>query len=370
MVDYVDTTGRRRLKTFLKKKEADAFAANATVEIRDGVHVADSATVTIEVAAKLWIKSCEAAELERTTIAGYQREVDLLIVPLMGDMKLNKITVPVVRDFQDKLREKGRSASRVKRVTISLGSILSDAQDRGLIVRNAVAELSRRRSNRSSEKRQKSRIQYGIDIPTIEEIRLIIGAAEGRYRPFIITAIFTGMRSSELRGLPWRNVDLDKAVIHVQQRADAYLTIGMPKSLAGQRSIPLPPIVVNTLREWKIACPLSELDLVFPTGTGKVQYYTNIVKRGLHKTLIEAGVTVAGENGPLPKYTGLHALRHWFASWCINSKADGGLELTPKAVQTRMGHSSIQVTFDTYGHLFPAVNETQALAAAEAALLA
>ena len=73
-----------------------------------------------------------------------------------------------------------------------------------------------------------------------------------------------------------------------------------------------------------------------------------------------AGVTVDtgkrdDEGEPIlgPKYTGFHALRHWYASWCINRKADGGLELTAKAVQSRMGHSSIQVTFDTYGHLFP-----------------
>ena len=69
------------------------------------------------------------------------------------------------------------------------------------------------------------------------------------------------------------------------------------------------------------------------------------------------------------KYTGLHALRHWYASWCINTKNDGGLELSPKAVQTRMGHSSIQVTFDTYGHLFPAADEAQVMADAEMRLL-
>jgi len=75
---------------------------------------------------------------------------------------------------------------------------------------------------------------------------------------------------------------------------------------------------------------------------------------------VAAGVTVDtgkrdDEGEPIlgPKYTGFHALRHWYASWCINRKADGGLELTAKAVQSRMGHSSIQVTFDTYGHLFP-----------------
>ncbi len=58
-----------------------------------------------------------------------------------------------------------------------------------------------------------------------------------------------------------------------------------------------------------------------------------------------------------------------FASWCINRKVDGGLELPAKAVQERLGHSSITVTFDTYGHLFPIADEAEALAAAETALM-
>ena len=54
-----------------------------------------------------------------------------------------------------------------------------------------------------------------------------------------------------------------------------------------------------------------------------------------------------------PKY-GMHALRHFYASWCINRRQDGGLELPPKTVQERLGHSSITMTLDVYGHLFPA----------------
>ena len=67
--------------------------------------------------------------------------------------------------------------------------------------------------------------------------------------------------------------------------------------------------------------------------------------------------------------TGLHALRHFYASWCINRKADGGLELPAKVVQARMGHSSIMVALDTYGHLFPRNDDAKEIADAEAALL-
>lgn len=378
VVDYVDTKGKRRLKTFAKKKDADAFAATASVEVREGIHVADRETVAIKEAGDLWLKSCGAAGLERSTLDQYESHLRLHIEPMIGTTKLSKITVPAVRAFQEQLREEGRSAAMIKRVTVSLGSILSDAQERGLVVRNAVHEMSKRRKGGTkAEKRQKARLRYGVDIPTTAEVRAVLEAAEGRYRPFLITAIFTGMRASELRGLTWADVDLEKAQVHVRQRADKYHVIGMPKSDAGQRTIPLTPMVVNTLREWKLACPKGDLNLVFPNGEGNVEWHQNIIKRGLWPSLIKAGVTVPTdkndeEGKPMmaAKYTGLHALRHWFASWCINSKADGGLELSPKAVQARMGHSSIQVTFDTYGHLFPATDEAQALADAESRLLA
>jgi integrase len=73
--------------------------------------------------------------------------------------------------------------------------------------------------------------------------------------------------------------------------------------------------------------------------------------------------------GTAAKYTGLHALRHFYASWCINRKEDGGIGLPPKSVQVRMGHSTLAMTMDTYGHLFPRGDDTKELAEAEGALL-
>ena len=378
VVDYVDTAGKRRLKTFGKKKEADAFAATASVEVRDGVHVADSATITLAEAGKLWLKSGDSAGLERTTMDQRRQHLELHIKPLAGSVKLTKITAPWIRSFQDELREGGRSPAMVKRVTVSLGSILADSQARGLVVRNAVHELSKARSGtKSSEKRAKARLRVGTDIPTNQEIRAILDAATGRYRPLLITMIFTGLRASEARGLRWEDVELDKAALHVRQRADRYGSVGMPKSEAGQRTVPLPPLVVNTLKEWRDECPESAAGLVFPNQAGNIEFHQNMLQRGLWPTLVAAGIAVdtgkldaEGNAVLVPKYPGFHALRHWYASWCINRKADGGLELTAKAVQTRMGHSSIQVTFDTYGHLFPSADEGEEMAAAERALFA
>src|SRR5208337_3221570 len=124
-----------------------------------------------------------------------------------------------------------------------------------------------------------------------------------------------------------------------------------------------------------LRCPKSEQGLVFPSSGGIVEHHSNIVSRGLAPAQIAAGVAVTGkDNDGQPimraKYTGLHALRHFYASWCINRRADGGLELPPKVVQERLGHSSIMMTMDVYGHLFPRGDDSAELAAAEESLLA
>jgi integrase len=77
----------------------------------------------------------------------------------------------------------------------------------------------------------------GVDIPTPDEIKRIVHAATGRVRPFLVTVIFTGLRSSELRGLRWSDVDRKNGELHVRQRADRYNEIGKPKSESGERVI-------------------------------------------------------------------------------------------------------------------------------------
>jgi integrase len=212
-----------------------------------------------------------------------------------------------------------------------------------------------------------AKLTVGVDIPTPDEIKRIVHAATGRVRPFLITTIFTGLRSSELRGLRWSDVDLKKGELHVRQRADRYNEIGKPKSKSGDRTIPLGPLVLNTLKEWQLACPKGELGLVFPNTKGKIWDHADIVSRYVWPTMVKAGVVDAkGE----AKYTGLHALRHFYASWCINRKKDGGLELPIKTVQTRLGHSSVVMTSDTYGHLFPNEDDGKELVEAEKLLLA
>jgi integrase len=368
LVDYTDQGGRRHIKTFDRRKDADAYHAIVTVDVRQGTHLPDSESITVAEAGRLWLESGDGAGLERTTLDGYRQRLELHIVPLIGAVKLSQLTVPMVRHFEDKLR-KNRSPAMVRMVMGALGAILADAQERGLVSQNVVRGLRARRlrgKERRADKRQRGKLRIGVDIPAPEEVRNIIAHLSGRWRPLLLTAIFTGLRASELRGLRWIDVDLKHNEIHVRQRADYYREIGALKSEAGERTIPLAPMLVNTLREWKLICPKDELGLVFPNGIGRIESHANIRNRGLIPAQIAAGVvTVNGK----AKYPGLHSLRHFYASWCINRRVDGGLELPLKIVQARLGHASVQMTADRYGHLFPRGDDGAELAAAEQAFL-
>jgi integrase len=363
VVDYVDGSGQRRNKNFKRKRDADAYAIRVGAEVRAGTHTPDSTSPTIAEAGQLWLQSSENLGLERTTLDFYRQHLNFHIVPLIGNTKLSQMTVPMVRAFEDKLRT-DRSPAMVRKVVGSLSSILSDAQERGLVAQNVVRGLRARRKRgqeRRADKRQKGKLKPGVDIPTPDEIRKWLPHLDGQWRPLFLTAIFTGLRASELRGLRWADVDIKRSELHVRQRVDKFNKAGALKSESSERVVPLPPAVLNVLREWKLACPKGSLDLVFPNGVGKPESHANIVQRGLQPTMIAAGLTKKNRTA---KYTGLHALRHFFASWCINRRVDGGLELPLKVVQARMGHSTIAMTADVYGHLFPRGDDSAELAAA------
>jgi integrase len=355
IVDYVDQDGDRHIETFAKKKDADAYHATVKVDVRKGTHTAPSKSVTIAEAAESWIKRIEAEGRERTTVRQYRQHVNLHIVPRIGRYKLSRLTPKQVETFRDDLLL-NLSRPMARKVLTSLKSLLKTANHA-----HVAGDVSISRDKRSERK-----LEVGRDIPAPGEVKRMIDAAkDSRRRTLLLTVALTGLRASELRGLRWTDVDLKAGELNVRQRADRYSEIGSPKSASSRRAVPLAPDLLAALKEWKLACPKGEEGLVFPTSTGRIEHHANML-RSLTPVMIAAGVVdKKGE----PKY-GLHSFRHFFASWCINPKERGGRELPPKVVQQLLGHSSIVMTLDRYGHLFPRGDDRAELAAAARALLA
>jgi integrase len=353
-------------------------------EVREGTHTARAASITVAEAAELWLQAAKLDECERATLRQYRGHIDHHIAPLIGRAKLSDLTSPRIQRFADDLLSRRKadgddeplSRATARKVLISLKGIIRNAQRRGLIAKNPAQPVSIRVSKRGSIK-----LKAGRDFPNKAEINAILKAASGRWRPLIVTAVFTGIRSSELRGLRWKDVDLDAKLIHIHQRADLWGTMGAPKSEAGERAIPMTPMVASTLKEWKLACPRRDrgkkgkgdpgvLDLVFPNGEGNVESHSNICHRGFYPLLIKAGLTEdtgetdeAGQPILRAKY-GFHTLRHFFASWLL---AEG---FSLKKAQGMLGHATMAMTADTYGHLLPDLeNDAAKMAAGELALV-
>ena len=348
-VDYYDQEGVRRLsKAFTKQSDAKAFEHKMSVEKAGGIHTPDSTSVTVAEAAEAWIRGRELDGIDRTTLRQYRQHIDLHIVPLVGKMKLSRLTAPKVETYKEALL-KSRSRAMATKALQSLRSILTDAQRRGTVAQNTARGISI-----SSRGREKKRLEVGVDIPSLDEMRQMLTNASDRWRPLLLTTAFTGLRSGELRGLAWDDVDLDAQVITVRQRADRWNDIGQPKSETSQRQVPIPQNVANTLKEWKLACPPG--GLVFPNGNGNVESGANIWNRGLKPPQLK--LHIVDKEGKA-KYS-LHAFRHFYASWLINEKEAGGLEQPPKRVQEWLGHANIEITMNTYSHLFPKPKNFQA----------
>jgi integrase len=334
-VDYKDSAGHRRSKQFTRKKDADAWLVNASWEVKQGTHTPDSKSITIAAAAQIWLDQATREGLEPTTIASYEQHVRLHILPLCGARKLSQLTKPMVEGFRDELLDK-LSRSMARRVLRSLSAIVAEAERRGYVAKNPCKGVIVKKANRDKVKPV---------IPTKAEMKAIIKAAQSSDdpmdAPLVITDVFCGLRASELRGLSWSQINLKGKTLTIDRRAEAKNQIGPPKSAAGYRVIPLPNLVVSELRKWKLQCPQTNLDLVFPSERKAVMSHTSLHRLHLWPVQIAGGVR-DGENA---RYSS-HAFRHCAASLWIEQR------VSPKRIQSWMGHSSIQVTFDTYGHLF------------------
>jgi integrase len=344
LADYRDGSGARRFRQFATRRAADDWMIDARHQVATGVHTPDSASITVAAASAIWIARAEAESLEASTIRQYREHVDLHITPLIGGKRLSRLTVPRVEQFRDDLLAT-RSRALAAKVLTSLKGIVKEAQRRGLVSQNVAREVSIRTS---------ARHRTPVVVPTKDQIKALLEAVAPRWRPLIVTATFTGLRASELRGLAWEHIDFAARLIRVQVRADRFNRIGPLKSASARRDVPMSPMTLNVLREWRLACPKGELDLVFPTRAGKIDSSANIWSRALRPAEVRAGIA------PL---FGLHALRHFFASWLI----DQGFG--PKRVQQLLGHSGIQITLDTYTHLWPAEDDHERFAAGELALV-
>jgi integrase len=233
IVDYADQDGDRHIRTFERKKDADAYHASVNVDVRHGIHTAPSRSVTVAAAGESWLAFVEGKHRERTTVDSYRLHLRLHINPRLGQIRLAELTRPMVEAFCDKLtRDLSRPMAR--KVLGSLKMLLKDAQRRGQVAQNVAAAAKIEIS-----KRGHARLKAGTDFPLPREVAGIVSAApEGKGRALLMVLAHAGLRASEARGLHWEDIAFRKdgtGIITIERRADRFGRIGPPKSESGHR---------------------------------------------------------------------------------------------------------------------------------------
>ncbi len=354
-VFWIDqNTGKQRNRSFGRRKDALVFMES--IRALENTLTQNDPNMTIEQAMHAWYIKATTTGLggrepvERSTACKYNEHKNI-ITSREGQTKLCKLDELECENIRDRLLE-DYSRAYAKKIFTSFKSALTFAANQKKIVNNPAQDV-----NIQISKRQRNANK--TQIPSLEDVYGITQAIERlmrspdpnirpawvRYGPLFYTLLYTGMRPTEIRGLPWRDVRWERGGIQITQGADQFNEIGALKTGAAERFIPTPSFVMQHLKRWQEFCPQGEHNLVFPTWIGTVESHQNITSRGWYPLCKEAGlVTPRGEK--LVANYSLYSLRHIKASLEIE------LGRSPKKIQEIMGHEDIKMTFDVYGHLF------------------
>lgn len=330
VLDYRDQQGRRHWETVEgNRKAADELLAQRIREVGRGTYQAPHELVDFDALAAAFLQHAKGTTRE-TTFNDYAGDLRRNISPYFTGRKIRGIRRVDVEAFRAHLLEKGKGTRTVNKCLTLLGQMCRYAMRHEWLDSNPAEGTKLRASSRRSHDLVESNILAPL------EIQALLDACDGRWRSIVMTAVMSGLREGELLGLQWGDIDWTARQICVR-RSFTGGRFYEPKTPSSRRKVDIPQGLIHVLRECKLACPPGPHDLVFPNGAGNPESAANLLHRGFYPALRRSGL----------RKIRFHDLRHTFVSLLI---ANGE---HPKRIQALVGHSSISVTMDVYGHLMP-----------------
>ncbi len=339
-IGYTDADGRWRWQAVCGGlRQADAAISEIRSRLHRGEHVAPTKRTFREVAEE-WFEWKSPALRPRTREI-YRWGLDQHLYPALGNRRIQRVTETDIAAFVARLRAGGLAEWSIRAILTPLSGTLRYAVRRRVIPTNPMTLLERSERPRQGRKRLRTLSAEEID-------RLLAGAGD-RWRVLLQAAIFTGLRSGELLGLRWQDVDLDAAVIRVRWQLGRDGERVELKTAAARRDVHLAPSLVKTLAAHRLSTPRSAaVDPVFASATGGVLDRRNMTRRGVEAAAKRAGLTGVS----------MHVLRHTYASVLIA----GGCNV--KYAQQQLGHTSASMTLDTYATLWEQAGQAEKATAA------
>ena len=360
--ERADGQRQTRYKSFRgTKREAQAELTRLLAQAQSGGFV-DSDKITVGEYVRARVAHWRARGIVKDKSGErYEELVEFQVVPFLGKRLLQKLRADDIEAWHTYLLTKGRLdgtgglASRtVSHVHKLLKRVLRDAVQHGLVLKNVAAEV-----------RAPKIIAREMKILSPEQVSALSALLAGRtVAAPALTSLFTGLRRGELLALRWLDVDFDRKRMTIRRALEQTVEFGTrvkePKTKSGKRTIGLPDIVVETLREhrrqqleMRLALGLgkpSEDALVFP-APGTERLWSPDVFSGLWKDVeTELGLGIS-----------FHSLRHTHASQLIAA------DVPITEIAHRLGHQSPSTTLSIYAHLFRK-DDSKAAAAINAAL--
>jgi integrase len=287
-----------------------------------------------------WL-SIHGPSIKDSSCTNYRYQIDAHLIPALGHIPLQKLTPAQIQKCYAGLLEEGLKASSIHSLHIVFKSALADAVEWDKIGRNPCDKVKLPRK----EKRD-------IMPLTQDQARSLLQAATGHWLEGLLTlALATGMRQGELLALHWHDIDFERGIVQVRRSLSYVQKRGIseeePKTAHSRRSIQLAAFAIDALKRhrtaqikarWQEDTKWQEKGLVFCNHWGGYLWRVNV--HAAFKRLLERAT--------LPAIR-FHDLRHTAAVALIMKGVHA------KVIQEILGHSSITVTMDIYGHVFPSM---------------
>lgn len=317
-----------------------------------------SKDITVEEYLTSWLDREELAvrtgDRKYNTYIDRKGKLEKYVVTGLGNLLLRDVSVLNVRAHFDALaREAMRKSgtltpvgSRSRQIAFeALRSALTSAVDDGYLLSNPLYTPKGRKKGPKPGHKKSKRVFL-----TADQANALLDSCVKQSRKLYMlcfTALHTGMRSGELRALRRSAIDLEESYINVLGSASEALDGGhdmvYPKSHAGFRKVTISETLVDELTPWLES--LNPEDLVFPNAVGGIMNRNGFMERQFRPAV---------KDSECPEGTDFHSLRHTHVAMLIAAN------VSPKKIQARLGHASITITMDTYGHLFPSDDKTTA----------
>ena len=345
---YTDGTGSRQLRsaTFDTRTEARAWLNKRLAEVASG-RVSDAGGLTVGEYLQDWLGSLGMSQLEENTVAWYRSATTRHIIPALGGVKLSRLSAVQVERFLAEKADHGRldgtgglGPASVRRLQVTLHKALDAAVRKGMLTTNPVDHADR-------PKMPPRDVTENVWTPE-QTAAFLKETKTSRLAPLWQTACMTGLRRSELAGLQWGDLDLERGVLSVKRtrtHVDGKTITKGPKSAASRRTVDLDTETVAVIKRWRAAQLEERLRAGTAWEAGEWMFTDEIGVPWRPDSLTKTFVKAAKAAG-LP-HTDIKGLRHAHATALL------GAGVHPKVVQERLGHSSISVTMDIYSSVLP-----------------